>query len=151
MIKLFFETFRNKEIEARTGEKYEVIRLSVHTKFKTSDGFWSKIYDAIINTGAHALIIPFNIWKELEISVITNYEISGLNPKKECSVPAIIGKVKGILLDDEENQSKEIEMTAFLVYTSEIPLIIGFKNLLSEFEVCFNYKKNKAYLIENSD
>jgi len=39
-------------------------------------------------------------------------------------------------------------MTAFLALTDEVPLIIGFKDNLSEFMVCFNRKKDIAFLDE---
>ena len=147
MIRLFFESFKDKEIEEKIGEDYEIIRLTSHIQFRTPTG-WSKIYDAIVDTGAHAPVIPYNIWKDLDVNVMANYEIKGLNSRKECAIPSIIGKVVCILSDDQGNQSKEIETISFLAYTNEIPLIIGFKNLLSKFKVCFDYIKEDAYLIE---
>ena len=150
MIRLFFESFKDKEIEERIGEDYEIIRLTSHIRFRTPTG-WSKIYDAIVDTGAHAPVIPFNVWKDLDINVMANYEIKGLNPRRECAIPSIIGKVVCILSDDQGNQSEEIETISFLTYTNEIPLIIGFKNLLSKFKVCFDYAKEDAYLMEEKN
>lgn len=147
MIRLFFESFKDKEIGDRIGEDYEIIRLTSHIRFRTPNG-WSKIYDAIVDTGAHAPVIPFNIWKDLDVRVMANYEIKGLNPRQECAIPSIIGKVVCILLDEQGNQTKEIETIAFLAYTSVIPLIIGFKNLLSKFKVCFDHANNDAYLMD---
>ncbi len=147
MIRLFFESFKDREIGERIGEDYEIIRLTAHIRFRTPTG-WSKIYDAIVDTGAHAPVIPFNIWKDLGVNVMANYEIKGLNPGRECAIPSIIGKVVCVLLDDRGNQSKEIETISFLAYSNKIPLIIGFKNLLSSFRVCFDYAKKDAYLME---
>lgn len=46
MIRLFFESFKYKEIEERIGEDYEIIRLTSHIQFKTPTG-WSKIIETI--------------------------------------------------------------------------------------------------------
>ena len=57
-------------------------------------------------------------------------------------------KVVCILLDEQGNQTKEVETIAFVAYTSVIPLIIGVKNLLSNFKVCFDHANNDAYLMD---
>ncbi|HDS45258.1 MAG TPA: hypothetical protein ENN68_04070 [Methanomicrobia archaeon] len=150
MIRLFFESFTDKEIEERVGEDYEIIRLTSHIRFRTPTG-WSKIYDAIVDTGAHTPVIPFNIWNDLDIDVMANYELKGLNPRRECAIPSIIGKVVCILLDDQGNQSEEIETTSFLAYTDKVPLIVEFKNVLPKFKVCFNYANGDAYLMEENE
>jgi len=37
------------------------------------------------------------------------------------------------------NQTKETEIHAYLALTDEVPLILGFKDLLTEFRLCFSY------------
>ncbi len=54
----------------------------------------------------------------------------------------IIGKVNCILLDEYDNKSRELAIHAYLAMTDEVPLILGFKDLLSKFRVCFDYGEN---------
>ncbi len=46
------------------------------------------------------------------------------------------------MLVDMENHTNEIEVYAFLSLIDEIPLIVGFKDLLENFKVCFDYGEN---------
>ena len=52
-----------------------------------------------------------------------------------------IGKIK-LKLIDEENETGEIEIYAYLAMTDEVPLIIGLKDLLTRFRVCFDFGEN---------
>jgi len=49
-------------------------------------------------------------------------------------------------LVDEEHQTEKIDVHAYLALTDEIPLILGVKDLLASFKVCFNYKENSGWL-----
>lgn len=69
----------------------------------------------------------------------------GIVPKKECSLPVTIGEVSCILLDKEE-RTKRIKVKSYLAHSNEVPLIIGFKDLLDRFGIYLNFEKNLAYL-----
>ena len=104
-------------------------------------------YDAIIDTGVFISLIPLSIWENVEYGKIARHSVKGIVPKKECSVDVIIGRIK-VKLIDEENESDEMEIYAYLAMTDEVPLIIGFKDLLSRFRVCFDYCENEAFIEE---
>ena len=46
----------------------------------------------------------------------------------------------------ETHQTEKIDVHAYLALTDEIPLILGFKDILSSFKVSFDYKENGAWL-----
>ena len=143
MINLFFETLRSGELEAKV-DGIDIVRLRCYVQFEKRTGEIS-IYDAIVDTGAFISLIPFSIWKDVEVDRLADHRVEGLIPKTECSIPVIIGKI-GLMLVDEEYQTEKIDTHAYLALTDEIPLILGFKDLLSSFKVCFDYKENSAWL-----
>jgi hypothetical protein len=58
----------------------------------------------------------------------------------------IRGKI-ALRLIDEEHQTEKIDVHAYFALTDEIPLILGFKDILTSFKVCFDYKENSAWLV----
>jgi hypothetical protein len=81
----------------------------------------------------------------LKVEKIKDYAIRGVVPKKECFLPVTIGEVSCILLDKEES-TERIKVKAYLAHSNEVPLIIGFKDLLDSFGIYLNFKENLAYL-----
>jgi len=145
-IELFFRKFVNEEIE-RKIRNYELIRLMGWVSFKTPFG-WGDPEEAIIDSGAPTSVIPFSMWQRLAITRITTYEVSGISPEPECKIPVVIGKVGCILLDEKGNKTRELEIHAYFALIDKLPLILGFQDVLSDFNICFNYKENKAWLEE---
>jgi len=143
MVKLFFETLKSRELEAKAGG-IEIVRLRCYVQFEKTSGDVS-IHDALIDTGAFISLIPFSIWKDADVKRLGSHSVGGIISKQECVIPVIIGKVD-IRLIDEENQTEKINIHAYLALTDEIPLIIGFKDVLSSFRICFDYKKDAAWL-----
>ncbi len=137
-VNLFFETFRDAEID-----NYTIVRLKCGVQFKTKMG-WSQPYSAIIDTGAHTSVIPLSLWKELVHEKIQKYKIFGISKQEGCSILGNMGKVTLIVVDENGNQTKELEICAFLAETDQIPLIIGFNGLLEKLKVNFDFRKNEA-------
>ncbi len=137
-VNLFFETFRDIEID-----NYTIVRLKCGVQFKTKFG-WSQPYSAIVDTGAHTSVIPLSLWKELVHEKIQRYKIYGISKQDGCSVSGDIGKVILIVVDENGNQTKELEICAFLAETDQIPLIIGFNGLLEKLRVNFDFRKDEA-------
>lgn len=136
-IKLRFYSFRELELEEKIGDSVAMIRLICEVKFKTKDG-WSESYSAIVDTGAPISVIPFQIWTESEAEIMAEHKIRGVVPKEECTLPVLVGRIMCILVDGE-SFSEERQLLAYLALTNEIPLILGFKDLLSVFELSFFY------------
>ena len=81
----------------------------------------------------------------LEVNKIKEYSVSGIVPRKECSLPVTIGEISCVLLDEEQS-TDNIKVKSYLAHSDEIPLIIGFKDLLDGFGFYLNFRKNLAYL-----
>lgn len=145
-IKLRFYSFRELELEEKVRGDVAMTRLICEIKFKTKDG-WSVSYSAILDTGAPISVIPFQIWTDSEAELITDHRIRGIIPKEECVLPVLVGRINYVLVD-RESISKEKRLLAYLALTNEIPLILGFKDLLSEFEIYSNYFNKEAWLEE---
>ena len=141
-IKLFFETLRSKELESKVNG-LNIIRLRCSVQIEKIGGEPS-VHDAIVDTGAFISLIPFSIWKDAEVERIAEHSVKGIISKPECSIPILIGRIK-LRLIDEENQTREINSYAYLALTDEIPLLLGFKYLLSEFKLYFDYPDD-AYI-----
>ena len=74
----------------------ELVRLSIQTlgkfnqnasqliRFKTKSG-WSKLYEAIIDTGAHTSVIPRYIWEGIYVEEKVDHSVQGIVPKEECA------------------------------------------------------------------
>lgn len=133
--------------ELSNDEEYVLTRLMGWVVFKTASS-WSNPKDALIDTGAHTSILPKSIWKGVKTEKLGSYDIQGISNKPECRIPCEVGRITAKFIDESGNASCEAEMQAFLALTDEVPLIIGFKDLLSKFKVCFDRMKNIAYLEE---
>ena len=123
----------------------ELIRLSILIRFKTSSG-WSKLYEAIIDTGAHTSVIPRYIWEGIYAEEKVDHSVQGIVPKEECSLPVKVSIICGVLFDDELNHTKEVEFYAYCALDDRVPLIVGFKGLLDRFAVHFDIGSDMAYL-----
>jgi len=146
-IKFWFEKIRSPVLEEKIPDIGKLTRLFCTIKMKSKNG-WSDSLNAIVDTGAPFSVIPLDIWTDLETKIITEHEIRGINPRKECTLPALIGKTKCILLDEEGNQSKELEVLCYFALSNLVPFIVGFRDILENFKVYFDYKDNIAFAEE---
>ena len=128
-------------------ENFEIIRLRCNVQFKDKIG-WTEAYDAIVDTGAYCSLIPLSIWENLKVEKIADYKIKGIQTKEECAIPVIIGKISCIIIDSEGNETSERNLYAFLALVDNVPLILGFKDLLSKFKMVFDFRTKEAYIEE---
>ncbi|HFD39511.1 MAG TPA: hypothetical protein ENJ31_06645 [Anaerolineae bacterium] len=112
--------------------------------FKTWDGY-TYDYPAIIDTGAPVSIIPFRIWGQCAIKQLGQDTIRGLVDRDECDLEVTAAQVT-CALTDGASITDDIRIRADLAPTSEMPLILGFKDLLERAELCCNYQSGVAYL-----
>ena len=143
-INLFFEKFSDKEILQKI-KNHEVIRLKGMLQFKSRNG-WTKPYQAVIDTGAHTSVIPISSWENVNHEKFGEYKMFGISKNQACSISAEIGKVTCIMIDEEGNQSEELNVISLLASTDAVPLIIGFKDALQKFRLISDYEKNIAFL-----
>ena len=120
-----------------TQKRCEVIRLWCGIKFETDTGL-TRSYSAILDTGAHISLIPKRIWSTSKVKILTDHYVRGLIPKPECEMEVKVGEISGYLVDQERVTSKHKNLSYFAP-TNDLPIVIGFRELLSKFRVCFNY------------
>ncbi len=112
---------------------------------KTKSG-WSKPRFSIIDTGAHTSILPLTVWKEADVEIFGDYFVRGLVPKEECVLPVKIGWIHGMIIDRLGNRTSELRFRAYLAPTDDVPLIIGFKDLMEKCELQFDSKSLIGYI-----
>lgn len=139
-INLFFDEFENKD-----SPGHSIIRLKGGVQLKTKEG-WSLPYSAIIDTGAHTSILPLSVWKEILFQPIRKYRMFGLSKNEACALLGTLATVNLILVDEEGNQSTEMEAVFFLAETDQVPILFGFNGLLDKLNVLFNFKENSGYV-----
>lgn len=144
-VNLYFIEIEDVGLKNKPGEHGNLTRLIGKVKFKTRRG-WSKTFDALIDTGAHTTLIPLSIWQDIETDILSDHEVKGILAKKECGVPVKVAKVKTVMFDLEGNQTDELEILAYMSLIENVPLLIGFRDVLDKFNVCFNYQQNTAFI-----
>ncbi len=144
-IQLSFST--EPVIDAKSEvELHKGIRLLTVVQFRTIET-WSDPQIAIVDTGAPISLVPPKIWTKCSINTLGETELRGVIPKKECIMSVKVAKICLRLLDPEY-VTEEIETKAYLAHTDNIPLVVGFEKLLSEFNVFFSYCSQNAFIEE---
>jgi len=146
MIKLIISRELNKELNDCIPGLGNFIRVKCRTKFKRMRGDYTEPITGLLDTGAFISLVPYDIWQDMEVDILTTYEMRGVVPKKECKVNVDVGKIKCRIVDEFGNKSGEIETYTYLSRTNRVPLIIGFKGLLERFKIVIDCEKNNAYL-----
>lgn len=148
-VKIRISRERDEEINEMVPDFGDSIRLRTWVKFRLRDNNWSKTASAIIDTGAPISVLPYDLWRRLEVEILaTGYSMRGIIPREECKLPVDIGEVYCILLDAEGNKTKETKIRAFLAFSDLIPIVFGFKFLLERFKICFDCEDGRAWLEE---
>ena len=86
MIKLIISRELNKELNNRIPGLGDFIRVKCRAKFKRMRGDYTEPITALLDTGAFMSLIPYDIWQEMEVDILTTYKMRGVVPKKECEV-----------------------------------------------------------------
>lgn len=146
-ISLFFDEFIDDDFEKKVKGRGSVIRLYANIRFENKKGEYTKPFSAIVDTGAFVSIIPFFIWNECNVKILSKHKMQGLIPKEECSMDVLIGELVGVLVD-EKNHTKKYSSMYYLAYTNDIPLILGFRDLLEKFSLYFDYENKIAFIDE---
>lgn len=145
-VNLMFKRYMDMELHGKISG-YEIIRLTGMMFFKTNAG-WSDPKRAIIDTGAHISLIPFSVWKNSRVEKVADHYLMGVVPKEECTIPVLVGNMECFLMDHEGNETEAMNILAYLALTDEIPLIIGFRDMLENFKLTIDYQNEAASIEE---
>jgi len=141
-INIHIAKIKDTELEKKIPDIKPAIRLFCKIKFLGTE----YAERAIVDTGAHISIIPFDLWKDLDVEILAEHEMKGPIPDK--TMPVNVGYIKASLLDEEGNISKEIKFLSYLTFTNKVPLILGIRDLLEKFDIHIFFSRNIACLEE---
>ena len=133
---------RDRELEKKIPNLQPLVRIFSKIKFPELE----TPEDALIDTGAHISIIPFYLWKKLNVEIIAEHKTSGIVPNE--NIPVNVGYITANIIDENGNISKDIKFLSYLEFTNKIPLILGMRDLLEKFNLHILFSQNKAYLEE---
>ncbi|MBC8229751.1 hypothetical protein H8E77_09415 [bacterium] len=126
-----------------------IIRIMANMVLCLQDGGFTPLQQAIVDTGSYWSVVPQELWTACAVDIIEpNAPIIGFAPDEVCHIPASIGRISGKILDDEGHETRLLTFLAFLAHTDDVPLVLGFADILSEFQVRFDYRTRTAYLDE---
>ncbi|MGQ9469351.1 MAG: hypothetical protein ACUVTD_05940 [Nitrososphaerales archaeon] len=80
------------------------------------------------------------------MEIMAGHYVRGLVPKKGRKIDVKVGQAIGVLVDDIGNSTPETSFRAFLALVDNIPLIIGFKDLLDKFKLIIEPKDRIGYI-----
>lgn len=143
-IGLVVKRILDPELSEKIPDYGALLRIFCFVKFKLSKD-WSQTYQGIIDTGAHTTVVPYSIWKSAEQEILGKHYVKGIVPENQ--LPVKVGLLQCVVLDSKGNFSKPMKIRAFLASIDTIPLILGFKDLLEDFEIRINFK-DESYLME---
>jgi len=93
----------------------KIIRLIANVQFLKSDIALSKVYNAIVDTGAPTSVLPAYIWKDIKFTLKTDRaKLIGITDSPQCQIEANIANVAAVLLDNDGNRTETITIPAFL-------------------------------------
>jgi len=133
---------RDLELERKIPDLKPIMRLKSAILFTGKD-----VPDiAIIDTGAHISLIPFQTWEGLDVDMIAEHHTGGVVPGE--TMPVKVGYVKAMLLDEFGNESQEIRFLAYLALTNNVNLLLGVRDMLERFTLHLDFANDEAYLQE---
>ena len=126
-----------------------IIRIIADMVLPLQNGGFTPLQRAIVDTGSYWSTVPQELWTQCAVDIIEpNSQIVGFASNEVCHIPASIGRISGIIFDDEGHETRLLTFLAFLAHTDDVPLVLGFADLLAEFQVRFDYRTRSAYLDE---
>ena len=130
------------------GIRLRLIRLICYLRFATPEG-WSGVERAIVDTGAPVAMIPWSIWNRIAVRLLSTrvMKIHGISADDQeySFVPARLAEVTCVLLD-QTHVSPPLRLKAYLMPDDATPLVLGFEDLLTSYELLCNYVRNETFL-----
>ncbi len=142
-IDLSFAEFLDLELVEKGIPVFNV-RVMAQTRFRTPDG-WLTSRDAIVDLGSPISVLPRDIWETCAVQDLADYTVQGVVPREECVLKGRLGKVECVI-HDEKSETGPLSLTTFLAPILGVPLILGFYELLTMFDLHCCYADKKAWL-----
>ncbi len=139
-IKLHFKTFPPRPDDPLTAS---IVRLFAWVQFKTFSGYTDP-FRAIVDTGAPVSLVPFKVWGQCAVTLLGERTVPTISERPECDLRASVGRVT-LRLFDEAAESPDLPLYADLCHTSEMPLILGFKDFLEQGVLHCDYPGQEAW------
>ena len=137
------KTTRDEELEKKIPDLDPMIRIKASILFRGRE-----IPDiAIVDTGAHVSLIPFFIWKDLNVEIFAEHYVSGVVPDKK--IPVNVGYIIARLVDEQGNESREIRFLSYLAFINRVNLLLGMRDLLERFDLYLKFSENSVWLEES--
>jgi len=129
---------------ASQGIEIKGIRVVCFASFKSGEQYTER-EAAIVDTGTAISIIPQRIWSNLPFKRIAENKLWGLSTHPESFEHSIFGEVI-CRLQDEQNHTSDFSLRADLVYNDDIPLVLGFLDLIELGALHIHLLANENYL-----
>ena len=129
---------------AQQGLSISGIRVTCRVRFKVDEQYTDPEL-GIIDTGSAVSIIPQRIWSNLPYTPIAEDTIWGLASNPECVERAVFGEVI-CRLEDDKAATPDFRLRADLVYNDDIPLVLGFLDLLEQCALHIHVASSNNYL-----
>lgn len=125
------------------GVGSRVVRLTARVRFRTQ-GRWSELFPAIIDTGSPDSIVPYSIWSAVDHRVLLSRPVplTGIGGGARS---ATFGEVT-LAVDDSVQASPAILMRGCLLSDDSEPLLLGFQDFLTQAVLHCDYPNRIAYL-----
>jgi len=122
----------------------EIVKVYTNIRVLNIDKKWSFPFPAMIDTGAHTSLLPKYLWENAEYEYVSDSLFMGIKSNLLCSLPCKIGRVSIAMIDDQGN-SCNLNIIAYLSKTNDAPPIIGVSTLLDKGRLYIDYKKKEGF------
>lgn len=103
--------------------------------FKDLKTPFEAVYKLIIDTGAFISYAPDFILESLDIKPEFEGYIRGAAPQEECKIKVKVAKVPFRLIDDNKNESRELESWFAFHSFDRGPFLLGMKDILENYGI----------------
>jgi hypothetical protein len=125
------------------------VRLRADIQFVRQEGGVTAACPAVVDTGAPASVLPRDVWEGVDRRVLVDgVPLVGISKRKACEIPASLALVEAQLVDATGGVSRFYSFPAFLAQTDDVPLVLGFADLLCKFDCHFSFEKREAWVDE---
>jgi hypothetical protein len=142
-LKLEFKPTIDAPLFIETQIVHHAVRLIGLVSFQTSERTWTAPEQGLIDTGSPISVIPQSIWQNAAHSFLAREigtDIAGV------SVAGRLGLVT-LRFEDDQHISPPLRVKANLIYEDNLPLILGFADVLTEVTLVSDFQVDLAYLL----